>query len=558
MLYLSVRCQLQNFEYKFNEKQLTLIVTLTKDTVELEESVIIQQIQHSEYSSLSILYEHIKIFVKSANTKLADIKKDTLADSTVNAVVAKTIDAKINIILAEDKMSVLAQVTTAIGGKLLDLQTIKQTCLDAGVRYGLKSSLIDELLLKCKNSEPGSSIEFTIVRGMSVIHGEDAYLKPRVALFSDACRTPKVDSDGRADLKDLGNIETAMVNQAVLEKIPLIIGKEGIDIYGDKIPPYVGKDINFSINDSVSVNPKNPNILLASKSGLVRFDGKTLIIDDVFTLPELDPKKGHIKFKGSVIIQGDVSPDMHLTATGDVFIGGFVESAIIKCGGELTIISGASGRLLEGPKNDHHYSCVLQSGGQINLTFANQCEITAKTIVSVKKQLSHCNVEANSVVVGQGDRPSGLITGCRLFLCKTLEAGVIGTESDVRTDISMNRTYDIFINKEIELADWIHEIVYRLENVENDYNNTIDLDKKHELESALTKLQSKVEKYTGYRNALISKRREYMDMVSVTANSRLYANVSVVVAEHSLITKVEKGPSVIKIEDHEFKVQPKS
>ncbi len=553
-----LRCQLQNFEYKFNEKELTLIVTLTKDSEALEESVIVQQIKHSEHSSLSILHEHIKSLVQTANTQLASIKKDNLPDSVVNALVAKAIDAKINIQLAEDKMSVSAQVTTAVGGKLLDLETIKQSCLDAGIRYGLKSSLINELLLQCKNSEPGSPIEFTIVKGMPVVHGVDAYLKPRVALFSDACRTPKVDSNGRADLKDLGNIETVTVNQAVLEKVPLTIGKEGIDIYGDKIPPSVGKDINFSINDSVIISPKNPNILLATKSGLARFDGKTLIIDDVFTLPELDPKKGHVKFKGSVIIQGDVSPDMQLTATGDVFIGGFVESAVIKCGGELTIISGASGRLLEGPKDDHHYSCVLQSGGQINLTFANQCEITAKTIVSVKKQLSHCNVEANSVVVGQGDRPSGLITGCRFFLCKTLEAGVIGTESDVHTDISMNRTYDIFINKEIELADWIHEMISRLEGVENDYNNTLDSDKKHELENALTKLQSKVEKYTGYRNALIGKRREYMEMVSVTANSKLYPKVSVVIADHSLITKVEKGPSIIKIEDHEFKVQPKT
>lgn len=549
---------MQNFEYKFNDNQLTLIVTLTKDSEALEESAIVKQITHSEHSSLSILHEHIKSFVLTSNAKLTEIKKDKLASTKVNSIVAKATDAKINIILAEDKMSVTAHVTTSVGGKELDLDTIKRTCLDAGVRYGLKSSLIDELLLKCKNSEPGSSIEFIIVKGMPVVHGEDAYLKPRVTLFSDVCRTPKVDSDGRADLKDLGNIESVSVNQAVLQKIEVTVGKEGIDIYGDKIPPNVGKDINFSINDSVIISPKNPNILLATKSGLARFDGKTLTIDDVFTLPELDPKKGHVKFKGSVIIQGDVSPEMHLAATGDVFIGGFVESAMIKCGGELTIVSGASGRLIEGPKDDHHYTCVLQSGGQINLTFANQCEITAKTQVNVKRQLSHCNVEAKSVVVGQGDRPSGLITGCRFFLCKTLEAGVIGTESDVHTDISMNRTYDIFINKEIELADWIQEMISRLEDVESDYNTTLDPDKKHELENALTKLQSKVEKYTGYRNALISKRREYMDSVSVTANSKLYPKVSVVIADHSLITKVEKGPSVIKIEDHEFKVHPKT
>jgi len=70
---------LQNFEYKFNDKQLTLIVTLTKDSEALEESVIVKQIANSEYSSLSILHEHIKSFVLTANTKLSSIKKDKLA-----------------------------------------------------------------------------------------------------------------------------------------------------------------------------------------------------------------------------------------------------------------------------------------------------------------------------------------------------------------------------------------------------------------------------------------------------------------------------------------------
>lgn len=547
---------MQNFEYQFSHKQLTLVVTLEKSSSEIKESDVVEHIKQSKYAALSILNEKVKALVKTANTELSDVKKGKRPNSEVKGTVAKAVDAHIKIVTASDKMSVEAHVTTAMGGEKLNLETIKQACIDTGIRYGLKSSLIDELLTKCQQATPGSVVSQVIVKGLAVIQGKDAHFEPRVQLFSELFRTPKVNADGRVDLKDLGSIETVPDNTFVLEKVPLTDGVEGIDVYGDKIQPTPGKDANFVLNESVKVNPDNPNSLFSAREGLARFDGKEMIIDDTFILPELDPKKGHIKFKGSVIIQGDVSPEMHLAATGDVLIGGFVESAVIKCGGELTILSGASGRLIEGPKNDHHYTCTLQSGGQINLEFANQCEITAKSLVNIKRQLTHCNVEANSVVVGQGDRPNGQISGGHFFLCKTLEAGTIGTESDVHTDISMNRTYDIFIKKEQELSDWIQEMVNRFEKVEMEFNGIVDPVKKAELEPELTKLQSKIEKYSGYRTALISKRREYMAEVSVKANTKLHPKVAFFITDHKITNETEKGPTIIQLEEYELKMTP--
>lgn len=544
-----------NFEYTFSNKQLTLTTSLDQSSEELNVVTITEQLQKSEYSNFEILSHNIEKFVKVANVELAEIKKNKFPAKLLSVVVANAVDAMLSISIDQEKMSLEAQVTTALGGTHITLELIKQTCIDAGVRYGLKSSLIDELLNLCKSAAPGSLITHIIAKGLPSVNGDNAYLKPQVELFSESFRNPKQKADGSVDLKDLGNIDTVSQEQPVLEKIPYTTGIAGRNVFGETIPASIGKDIKLPLNLSVKVSTDNPNLLVAAKDGLVRFDGKELIIDDIFMLPELDPKKGHVKFKGSVVIKGDVSPDMKLNATGDVIIGGFVESAIIKCGGELTILSGASGRVDEDKTNDHTYTCILQSGGQINLDFANQCEITAKTIVNIKRQISHCHVTANSLKVGQGKKPNGQISGGRFLLCKTLETGTIGTESNVATDISMNRTYDIFINKEIELADWIQEMVTRREKLEVSYNSIMDPNKKLELEPQLTILQSKIERYTGYRAELIKKRREYMDEVYVKVNSKLYPKVTFFFTDNAIISE-EKGPSVIKVDNFELKILP--
>ena len=543
-----------NFQYKFIDRKLALTVTFDQSSEELTDSAIINNLEKSEYSSLEPLHHDISNFVKVVNLELADIKKNHKPEKSLTTSIANAANAKISVSISDDKMEVEAEVINPIGGEHVDLEIIKQICIDTGVRYGLKSSLITELLEQCEIAPPGKIVKYIIAKGLAAIDGKNAYLKPLVESFSESLRRPQERDDGTVDLKDLGKIETVSAGTPVLETVPPTLGSKGMNVFGEYIEPAPGNDINFSINSTLVESPDNPNLFLAAQDGLARFDGKNMIIDDVFVLPELDPKKGHIKFKGSVVIHGDVSPDMHLTATGDVMIGGFVESAVIKCGGELTIMSGASGRIDE-HATGKHYTCILQSGSQIHLDFANQCEITAKTQVNVKRQLTHCYVEAKTAIIGQGERPNGQISGGHFLLCKTLEAGTIGTESNVPTEISMNRTYDIFIKKEVELADWIQEMITRREKLEEEHHSILDPDKKLELEPGIKTLQKKIDKYTGYRKELIKKRRDYMSEVWVKVNKKLYPKVTFHITNHAM-TSEEKGPSEIKLDDFEVKILP--
>ncbi|MDU0114408.1 hypothetical protein RT723_15705 [Psychrosphaera aquimarina] len=117
---------MQNFEYKFSKKQLTLSTILNQESEPLDASVITKQLQHSEYSNLEVQIDNIAKFVKSANIKLADIKKNKLPPKPIETIAAKAADAMISISIDKEKMSVEAQVTTPIGGIHIDLAVIKK------------------------------------------------------------------------------------------------------------------------------------------------------------------------------------------------------------------------------------------------------------------------------------------------------------------------------------------------------------------------------------------------------------------------------------------------
>lgn len=550
---------MQYLSFEVSDRQLLIVASIASDTSASERDIS-QFIKASPYNKLELDKAKIKEFIAACLLAKEQLSEGDETER-VQEVIGKVQDAELKVVITNDKMRVDAEVYTALGGKPLDLETIKTACVDEGVRFGLKTSLVEKLLAACHKAEPGSVIKAPVAQGQAPQPGKNAKFEPQVKLFSETMRNPKLLDDGSFDLRDLGNIETVEIGQAILKKIPLTEGKCGRDVYGEKISAEPGNDAELQTSESTELDSENPSLLRATKAGLVRFDGSVMEVDDVLVYKQLNPKQGHVKFKGSVMIRGDVSPDMKLVATGDIVIGGFVECATIKCGGELTILSGASGRIIENgepasEKKGPKYNCKLVSGGQINLAFANQCEITAKNLVNIKKQISHCNVEADSMVVGSGPKPNGQISGGRYYLCKGLQAGTIGTESNVHCDISLNRTYDIFMVKEAEISSWIDTLEERLEKLDAEFNRVMDPKVKAQIEEQKKPLKLKLEKYNGSRSALMAKRREYMERIKIDIFRTLYPKVTFYIGDRVMLTDVQKGPSQVHVVDYELLIDP--
>ena len=548
---------MHNFKFSQEGKDTFIALHCERDTKAVREKDIIDAFEESYFFEAFLLHDEVANFTALVNEKIDEIEKGEFETADVGHKIAELRDAELTVTLSPDKMVGRLKIVSAYGGEMPSIDDVKTACKLQGVRFGLKRSKVEKLLEKGFDAAPGEIFEGDIAFGLEPKHGKNAYFKPLVELFSDKLRKPAEKEGGKVDLRDLGDIETVKPGQKIYQKIPLTDGKPGRNILGDDLPPTPGKDAELELSQGTIIDERDPNILVASREGLARVIDERMEVDNVYTISELTPKQGHIKFNGTVIISGDVSPEMRVVATGDVVVGGFVESASIRCQGEITVIAGASGKLLEPEQPGRQYNCLLEAGNRVNIAFANQIDIRAKRDVFVHKQLSHCNVVAASLRVGQGTKANGKLIGGNIEVSKGIEVGHLGAPAGADTRISMNRTYKVFKQKEDMLWEKIHPLSEEQDKLKDKLKMLMSNEQKQELKMKIAKLSKQVSKLSYQRKRIIQRRRDYMDVIEIHVNHTLYNGTLVEFGGKNLSNDRQRGPSVIRLNEQVIEIEPK-
>lgn len=549
---------MEDISFIVEDNQVEMVVACHGSTEELSEEMIIKAFDHSKYYQACLKHELIPEIVELGNEFIEQVKEELESPGEFTHEIASIRDGVVTISVAADKMTARAKIEMPWGGKPVDIEGIKTECKNTGVSFGIKRSKVEELLQKTFDAEPGDIVEANIAFGQEPKHGKNAYFRPLVELFSDKIRKPLEKEGGKVDLKDLGDIETVKPGEKIFQKFPLTEGTPGRNVLGELLAPTPGKDCELEVSSGTVIDKRNANILLAKREGLARLIENRMEVDDVYTLPELTPKQGHVKFNGSVMIAGDVSPEMKIVATGDVIVGGFVEQASIRCRGELTIIGGASGKPLDEVHDGRQYNCLLETGNRINVAFANQVDLIAKRDVFIHKQLSHCNVKAASLKVGQGDRPNGKLIGGSHYLSKGLQVGKLGAPSDTQTKISLNRTYSVFKEKEDMMWSKIEPYMEKLELLKSQQKAVVGDVQKNMIKEQILEIQYKIDKMNQKRKTFIQRRRDYMNAIKIEVNDTLYGGLSFEIADKTKTNDKERGPSVVYLDEYQLEIQPKS
>lgn len=523
----------------------------------LEESDVKQAFAESEFCDAFVIYDELSSFIEKGNEFIESVKSGDNSEPIFGHRIAEYQDAKLTVTVAKDKMSAKLQIESAFGGEQPSVDDVKAACREAGVRFGIKRSRVEAILERTFNASPGEIFEAKIAFGKLPKHGKNAYFKPLIELFSEKLRQPLEKEGGKVDLRDLGEIETVKPGQQIYQKFPLTEGTPGMNVLGEELPPSPGKDMILEATQGTVIDPTNPDVLLAAREGLARVIDSRMEVDNVYSLPELTPKQGHVKFNGSVVISGDVSPEMKIIATGDVIIGGFVESALVRCQGELTVIGGASGKLLEPEQAERQYNCLLESGNRVNIAFANQIDIRAKRDVFAHKQLSHCNIVAASLKVGQGEKPNGKLIGGKLMLSKALEVGHLGAPAGADTQVSLNRTYRIFRQKEDALWAKIQPYQEELDAINAKGKMAMSAQQKAEHKAKIAKIEGSINKLQAQRKRLIQRRRDYLEAIVVTVHHTLFNGTTVEIGDKSIVNDRQRGPSIVRLNEFVLEIQPK-
>lgn len=519
----------------------------------ITETNIIELISESQYNKLRPNTANIKNAIAELNDVLKPLQNKQTGRE-IKYQVLERIDATISITIDSDEMGATAEITTAQGGKHLSAKAILTAAQEAGVKKGFSKEDLVKLAQLAAKEKPNNQVTLQIASGKLAINGKDAEIKSLVESAQSRILRPKKREDGSVDMRDLGDIICVKVGDPLAKKVPLTAGKKGYTVTATLLPSEPGNDVPLVSGEGTAISPSNQNILVSEKVGLPKVIANGMEVDEIYKIRNVTVATGNINFTGSVIIDGDVNEGMKVIASGDITIGGFVESAIIEAGGDVTISGGIIGRKHDTEKTkitDVKMSVSVNAKGSIYAKYCQYAEIGCSKDVRIENQLLHSSLNIQGALkVGTEEKSNGKLIGGYIKAGTFVTAGIVGATAGSNTVIH-------FEHEIIKLKEQMHDIESRLK---------FDSTKTTELKAATNKLKKLpkdkvkpemlakvVSTYQFHakrmgetlleKEALEKKTQDYMESVYIEATEKLHHGVQLIIDSFNDRSRREYGPS---------------
>ena len=548
------------------KKNIDLHLTPIKSGDAITEASIFKLISESEYSHLYANAANIKNAIAELNDVLKPLQ-DKQTGREITYQVLERIDATISVTIDSDEMGATAEITAAQGGKHLSAKAILTSAQEAGVKKGFSKEELVKLAQLAAREKPNNHVTLQIASGKLAVNGKDAEIKPLVESAQSRILRPKKREDGSVDMRDLGDIICVTIGEPIAKKIPLTTGKQGYTVTATTLPAEPGNDIPLVSGEGTAISPSNQNILLSEKVGLPKVIANGMAVDEIYKIRNVTVATGNINFTGSVIIDGDVNDGMKVIASGDVTVGGFVESATIEAGGDVTISGGIIGKKHDIEKTkvtDVAMSVNINAKGNIYAKYCQYAEINCSKDVRIENQLLHSllNIQGG-LKVGTEEKSNGKLIGGYIKAGTFVTAGIVGATAGSNTVIH-------FEHEMIKFKELMEDIEEKLK---------FDSAKTTELKAATNKLRTLpkdkvnpeilakvISTYQFHakrmgellleKEALEKSTLDYMEGVYIEATEKLHHGVQLIIDSFNDRTRREYGPSRMIYNERKIHINP--
>ena len=340
-------------------------------------------------------------------------------------------DGECTIRVADDLMTAWMTLTWPRGGERVTRAKVDRLLREKNIVYGILEDEIEAALAE------GVAQDRVIARGKEPVPGTDARFESLLPEIRD--RRPRVDENGIADYRDLGDFVIVRQGDGLMHRIPAVPGENGMDIHGRTVFAKAGKDTPFApALKGTTTDPQDSNLLVSAITGqpvLVHPNG--VVVEPTVTVPQVNLATGNVKFEGAVHVKGDVKSGMKIHADGDVIVDGTVESAEIEAGGDVIIKggmigSGESRRPANAPK------AKICCQGTLSARFLENVYAKAGVDIVIEEFSMHSELIAkNQVVVGKPGTKKGHIRGGRVCASTLVRAAVIGMPNGIKTKVQV-------------------------------------------------------------------------------------------------------------------------
>jgi uncharacterized protein (DUF342 family) len=468
--------------------------------------------------------------------EMALIEPDEESEDIFTRVIAVKHNSHILIHISSDRYKAWLSVLPIPGLASPDRETLMDSLFLAGVTRGIKKEVIDLAL------EQGYLESTLVAEGRPPKKGQSAWFEYLVDSDQNA-KKPQIREDGTFDYRELVKIQTVNVDTPLMRKHPPQPGVPGFTVTGKVLRAEMGRDYHMSESSGSRISEHDKNLLVAARTGRPIRMNRTVKVDDVVTLDNVDLQTGSVEFKGSVVVSGTVKSGFKVKADGDILVYGFVEDAILESGGNIEVQGSVFGR-------DH---TSLSAMGDIRLNFVQNAQLECFGNLIVAEGIFHCEARVmGNIVVGQSGG-KGQINGGSILGAGSLKTKILGSRAATQTRISVgedpylrqklneiNQTLNAYKN---ELKNIVKAIIYIRTRAMDRAAELADLeDKRSEL---LEKVNLCSEQFTNLRESLLISQSSS----EVQVTEELHSGVRIVIAEMGAIVREDKGPSRLFIKE---------
>ncbi|MGM0549103.1 MAG: flagellar assembly protein A [Bacillota bacterium] len=180
--------------------------------------------------------------------------------------------------------------------KIIECPQLEKTEISAfllknKVRFGIKNEVIDQII------EENKSGSYLIAEGQDIKEGKDAVIK-------------SIEKEKGVLAKDFNYITSFLVGEVVVEKIPAIFPKDGINVFKQRIKAPPVKDYQLVAKEGIKLIDDGLKAV-ALKAGRPKLEKKkddfeVSIVPQYIINGNVNKKTGNIKFEGDLIINGGI------------------------------------------------------------------------------------------------------------------------------------------------------------------------------------------------------------------------------------------------------------
>ncbi|WP_102796913.1 DUF342 domain-containing protein [Bowmanella denitrificans] len=519
---------------------------------------LIQLIKDSEHGKLFVLEDTLVKIQQDIHKA-----KENNSHREINERVAERRDAEVKFKLLDSDMLAELSLTSACGGANPNYPQLLKMARNADIKRGLSRKRLKIALQLAATEPPGTQIKEVVAKGLPMRPGRNSRMLPLVPNALERILRPQEISVSRVDMRDLGDVICVKAGTPLLRRTPPSQGRTGFTVRGESLQPTPGEWQPLKPGSGTMVSPDDENLLLAEIAGMPKFNQGDMWVDETFVCKGVNVGTGNVNYDGAVIVNGDVTEKMIITAAGDVTINGFVESAIIQAGGDIIITQGAMGKQSENGRNE--YSTKLSAQGSIHVQHGQGLDITCNGNVTVGKQLAHSLIVCRgSVTVGPIDNPNGNLFGCEIQCQGPIQAGTIGAVSGSNLFVDYSEGFNFLV----ERIDVMDEMLKQIQDNYYRHKGRMEIIKKKRLPSDLArKVNMAVKLYKSEEQLLawVTKKVEelrkakeqYQNIIGMSASKKLHAGVIVKLNNRTWKADRDYSRGRVHYFEHQWHFEPK-